>query len=335
MFVAGLVVSLGLVGCGSDDGTSSSPDPVVAEFDVTPASGTMLTDFTFDAGASAFAADDHEYRWDWDNDGNWDTDWSTTATANHRYAFWEGDDFDTVEVKLEVKEGSETDAAVETLIVDTRHGLELDSFVMFGPGNTSTLGSDGTHLWIADWGQPGTGRLYKYDPGTEDSLYSVPSPDSWPTGIEWDGNYLCVTGYLKLRRLNQAAGIVVNDFDVAYSAYGGGLAWDGEVFYFGSHWDIRGGGDGLIHKYAAEGTHLGSYASPRGSLKPMGLAFDGMYLWSKVADRDTLYVLDQEVGNIVWQVPLAAEDVRDLAFIDDYVWVLGYSGGYRLTRLVP
>jgi len=335
LLVLGLAVAIVFIGCGSDDGTTSGGDPVVATLDISPESGTILTDFTFDAGASTFAADDKEYRWDFENDGNWDTDWSMTATAAHRYTFWEGDDFDTVEVKVEVRKGSTTDTAVDTLIVDTRHGQVLDSFVMFGPQNPRGLGSDGTHLWICDWGSPGTGRLFKYDTGTEDSLYSIPSPDIWPGGIEWDGNYICVRGHLRLRRVAAATGDVVNDFEVVYSARGSGLAWDGESFFLGSYREASAGGDGDIHEYAADGTHLGSYGSPRGSLQPTGLAFDGMHLWAKVIGKDTLYVLNPEDGDIIWQVPLADTEVRDMAFIDDYVWVMGYSGGHRLSRLVP
>jgi hypothetical protein len=329
-----LAAAIGLAGCGGDDGTTSDGGGVVAAFDVSPATGTSITDFNFDASASAFSTVGYEYRWDWENDGSWDTDWSTSATVTHRYSFWEGDDFDTVEVKLEVRKGSGSDTALDTLVLDTRHGHVLDEFNLIGgPQNPMGLGSDGTDLWVSDWGAPGTGRLYKYSPITSDSLYSLRGPDTWPGGIEWDGEYLCVTGYLKIRRVNQATGAVVNEFDVVYSSGGSGLAWDGEVFYFPSR-HSGSGGDGKIHKYAADGSHLGSYDSPRGSLYPTGLGYDGRHLWAKVAGIDTLFVLDPEDGDILGLVPIL-EGAWDVAFIDGYLWVLGKTGGYKLSRVVP
>lgn len=335
LLIAGLAISVGLMGCGDDDGTTGTGGDVVAEFDINPSTGTSITDFIFDASAGALAADDQEYRWDWENDGSWDTDWSTSATATHRYSLWEGNDLDTVEVRLEVKKGSKSDTALDTLMVDTRHGLVLGGFyVAGGPQNPKGLGSDGTYLWICDWGAPGTMRLYKYDTGTQDTLYSLLSPDTWPGGIEWDGTYLCVRGHLKLRRLNQATGEVIDEFDVVYSSTGSGLAWDGEIFYFGSY-HTASGGDGQIHKYASDGTHLGSYGSPRGSLYPTGLGYDGLHLWAKIVGSDTLYVMDPEDGEIVDLVPVVGEGVLDVAFLNDYLWILGYSDGYKLSRVVP
>ncbi len=40
-------------------------------------------------------------------------------------------------------------------------------------------------------------------------------------------------------------------------------------------------------------------------------------------------------GAILGPVTTTAADVRDIAFIDDYLWVLGYSGGHKLSRVVP
>jgi hypothetical protein len=334
LVVFGLVALLGLMGCGDDDGTpSGGGGPVSAEFDVTPASGTILTDFSFDAGGSSFAADDYEYRWDWENDGVWDTDWSTAATATHRYDFWEGDDFDTVEVQLAVRKGSSADSAVGRVVIDTRHGLMLESFPVH-PANSSGLGSDGTHLWLADWGSPGTGRIYKYDPSTGDTLYSLQAPDIWPGGVTWDGSYLCVSHNRAISRMDPVTGDVMSSFEVVYSKTHAGLAWDGATFYFASRFKEGTTGDGRIHKYSSDGVHQGSFESPRGSVDPSGLAFDGKHLWAGTIENDTLYVLDPDSGDILWQI-YQDTNPHDLTFIDGYLWTLGYITETRLSRVVP
>ncbi len=64
---------------------NEAPD---ADFVVTPAYGTVVTDFYFDACLSEDLEDPIgalEVRWDWENDGSWDTDWSVEKTASHIY----------------------------------------------------------------------------------------------------------------------------------------------------------------------------------------------------------------------------------------------------------
>ncbi|MFC1499434.1 PKD domain-containing protein [Candidatus Zixiibacteriota bacterium] len=62
--------------------------PPVASFSVSATTGSIATEFAFDASACTDPEDDSsslEIRWDWEGDGTWDTDWSTTRTAV--YAF--------------------------------------------------------------------------------------------------------------------------------------------------------------------------------------------------------------------------------------------------------
>jgi formylglycine-generating enzyme required for sulfatase activity len=63
-------------------------DAPKATFSVTPDSGNISTEFTFDASGCTDTEDstaDLLVRWDWDNSGFWDTDFSTKKTATHRY----------------------------------------------------------------------------------------------------------------------------------------------------------------------------------------------------------------------------------------------------------
>ena len=66
--------------------TDSAP---TALFMVSPTTGTVTTDFAFDATWSSDLEDNLavlQVRWDWESDGAWDTGFTTTKTLTHRYA---------------------------------------------------------------------------------------------------------------------------------------------------------------------------------------------------------------------------------------------------------
>ena len=333
-WVFGIVaVAFTLAGCGDDETTSPGDGvtpTVQARFEVSPASGTIITDFTFNAGASSTSSGSLEFRWDWEGDGIWDTGWSTSATEAHRYSNYGGTQLDTVEVTLEARSGASNDTTTGEVIIDTRHGLVLETFPVH-ISTPSALGSDDTHLWMADWGVPGTRRIYKIETTSGDTLYSILSPDSWPCGVAWDGTNVCVTGNLMLRKLDPLTGAVLVEFAVIYAETPGGLAWDGEKFYHGSAGD-ESGADGYIHQYSAEGVHLASFEAPRGSLHMEGLAFDGTNLWVALRHSDSLYVLDPDDGSIIRTTCVNGRS-GDLAVLGDFVWTL--LGDTVLVRVVP
>jgi hypothetical protein len=328
-----LALAVGFAGCG-DDGTTSPGDgdspTVQSAFDVTPAAGTVITDFVFDASASSTSRDSLEFRWDWENDGAWDTDWVASAVVTHRYSSHGGSQIDTIEVLLEARSGATTDSATGEVIIDARHGLVLETLPVH-VSNPSALGSDDAYLWLADWGVPGTRRLYKVDPASGDTLYSILSPDEWPCGVVWDGACICVTGNRALRKLAPVTGDLLGDFSVVYSEDPGGLAWDGEIFYHGSAGD-ESGADGRIHRYSADGEHLSSFVPPHGSIEIEGLAFDGKDLWVTLASDDTLYVLDPDSGNVLRAVHVSGQS-GDVAVLGDLVWT--HLGDEALARVVP
>lgn len=323
------LLALVLVGCGDDSSTSPRRTDVEAQFDVTPAAGTVITLFTFDAGSSTTTGETIEFRWDWESDGTWDTGWSGTAVATHRYSLYGGTGIDTLEVSLETRSGSVTDTTFREIVIDARHGHILETLVPEAPGMIS-FGNDGTHLWLADWGAPGTGRIYKVDPTTGDSLYSLPSPDHWPCGVTWDGAGLWVSGYLEVRKIDPVTGDILDSFSVIYSKRAGGLAWDGQAFYHSSSGNIN-GADGRIHKYAADGTDLGAFDSPHGDPNLRGLAFDGANLWVTVVNSDSLYVLDSDDGTILRAVYVQSLS-GDVTVLGDYVWC---RAGGPLAKIVP
>ena len=170
----------------------------------------------------------------------------------------------------------------------------MESLPLELPG-VGALGSDGTYLWTTRWhAYTGHGALHKIDPATGDTLLSLATPDLWPGGVASDGDHLCVVGYVKYSgSLDPVTGAEITHFDVIYSTYSAGLAWDGESFFYGS-WKSASGGDGHIHKYAPDGTHLLDFPSPDDSQTPHGVAYDGENLWVTTDITDSLFVMDPE-----------------------------------------
>ncbi|MDT8393564.1 MAG: PKD domain-containing protein [Bacteroidales bacterium] len=61
----------------------------VADFTVSPASGSFLTVFNFDASTSIVGSEDGgilQAQWDWEGDGIFDTEFSTILVKNHKYS---------------------------------------------------------------------------------------------------------------------------------------------------------------------------------------------------------------------------------------------------------
>ncbi len=115
------LISLTLFVSCSDNDSSAGSEEVntnpVANFMVNPESGTVETEFSFDASSSSDAEDENEaleVRFDFDNDGNFETSWNTEKTAIHKYS-----EVGTYSVKLEVKDsGGLVSEKVKTVIVN-------------------------------------------------------------------------------------------------------------------------------------------------------------------------------------------------------------------------
>lgn len=95
---------------------TTSETPPTAAFTADPTSGTIATQFAFDASASSDAQtpdNDLEVRWDWEGDYVWDTDWSVTKTFSHTF-----DQPGTYTVTVEVRDGVDLrDVATRTVTV--------------------------------------------------------------------------------------------------------------------------------------------------------------------------------------------------------------------------
>jgi formylglycine-generating enzyme required for sulfatase activity len=120
----------------------------VASFTVNPTSGTMETDFSFDASGCTDAQDDVsvlEVRWDWESDGTWDTSYSTVKTATHRYGTT-----GTKTIKLEVKDlGGLTDETTRDVSASGSHPPPTPPEMIRVPAGVFTMG-DGAALCAED-----------------------------------------------------------------------------------------------------------------------------------------------------------------------------------------
>lgn len=321
-----LVVALCAAGC-SDSGSDGTT--VEAELNVTPAAGTVITDFVLDASGSTTGARALEFRWDWNGDGTWDTDWSSEATITRRFA--EGG---TLSVYVQVSDGTDTGTTFASVVVDGRHGY-MEYIFDFPPSALPyDLAYDGAHVWVTNW----SWATYKLDAVTGDSLGTIPGNSGWTGGITWDGAYLWTVGYAggtKLFKQDPEDGSIEGSFNAIYSAHSSGLDWDadGGVFYYGSSVGTS-GGDGAIHVYTPDGTHVSSFPSPRGSDDPRGVAFDGVNAWVVIDGSDSLYVVDPSDGDVLRVIDTPGRSAG-IEIVDDHVLVILSGSPARLARVVP
>jgi len=317
-FVAASLVAL--VGCSKDSSSPSDPELTV-ELDVTPSSGTIITDFDCDASGSSVGKRSLECRWDWESDGTWDTGWSGELAVEHRYSAG-----DTIVVTVEVASGEDSDTATDVVVLDVRHGAVVDDVPAGGPA-PRVLEFDGTYLLTANWADD---WIRKLDPATGDSMGAIPSPSQWPNGIVWDGTYLWVSDYVErmlMFKVDPATGDTLLSFPIQYSSFPAGLAWDGEYLYEG----ISGGGAEGIRKYTTAGAYVGAIGTPRGQAI-QGLSYDGLNLWVSVASVDTMYAVDPSDGSVRFCTHVDGL-THDVAVDDEgYIWAV--RGG-QITRVVP
>ncbi len=155
-----------------------------------------------------------------------------------------------------------------------------------GDPNNRGLTWDGTTLWNThhvSWGggrEPGSPPDVAPDlmenrstDGTIISSFELPhSPDAWPQGAAWDGEYLWISDYKHrdITRVDPADGSVLTWFP-SPGPEPRGLAWDGT-----SLWSVD-GADNVIYQMDAFGNVLETWSAPL--TDPYGITFDGEYLW--------------------------------------------------------
>lgn len=259
----------------------------------------------------------------------WDTDWASDAVVTHRFT-----DGDTITVTVQAEEGGYRGTASTEIVVDSRHGYVLEELET--NQRATVMGYHDGSFWTADWSSPC--QIFRIDPATGDTLYSIPAPSLWPVGICSDGADLYVSDFtynrgVEICKVDPADGTMLSHFPVVYTSFPSGLAWDGEYFYHPSWYTPDHDADGLIHKYTADGTEIGTFPCPRGSVVPDAIGYDRRDLWVALNDVDTLYVVNKEDGEVLRTVALP-HGIRDIEVIGDHLWLLMDIRG-NMARLVP
>jgi len=164
-----------------------------AAFDVTPSSGSIHTEFAFDASASSdneTPLADLEVHWDWEGDGQYDTVWSTTKTATHTF-----DLTGTYTVTLEVRDGQGlTSTATHALVViedapptavltiQPSEGITNTVFVLDASGSTDDLTPQGNLEVRWDWEDDGVFDTGWSSDKTATHVFST--PDTYVVAVE-------------------------------------------------------------------------------------------------------------------------------------------------------
>jgi hypothetical protein len=301
--------------------SGSSTDPQDTTVDallvVEPTTGTVLTDFVFDASGTTSTTRSLEYRWDWNDDGEWDTEWSAESVQSHRF------ETDNATVTVEARSGNGSDQSSETLSLDLRHGEIISSLRILEDIIPKDITWDGHQFWIL-------GSI-----GSQDSLYRISSttglitishgpPVSWPNALTWDGSHLWVTDNTggentRLFQINPASGIPTGSFVVEYTNRDSGLDYRDDAFYHGSAIG-NSAGDNRIHKYDHEGNEILAFDTPEGTTGPRGLAYDGESLWVIAYGSESIFVVDADTGDIERSLEIPGHQYKPF-IVDGYLWL--------------
>jgi hypothetical protein len=314
-----------VAGCSDSTSPSAAVDPALA---VDPPTGTVITDFMLTASSRNAGSRALEYRWDFESDGTYDTGWSSESVTYHRYASG-----DTITVTVEARDGGDTGTASATLVLRTDHGTIVDQMTLPPLAEqTSYAGitNDGHDFWVSTW----RGDIYKLSATTCAKIDSIDGLTNWTGGLDYDGEHLWVYENQFVHERDPATGERPSYFAACYSAFVGGVAWDGQRFYVGSDKAGAGDGDGLIHVHSADGAETGTIPTPGGSDSPRGLACDGENLWVVIEGGDTLYCVNPDDGSVRRTVAFDTGH-GDLTVRDGYLWTFTSGSPRQLTKVVP
>ncbi len=155
-------------------------------------------------------------------------------------------------------------------------------------------------------------------------IKSFDSPNSFPTGLAYDGENLCLADRQtdKIYFINPESGEVVREIE-SPAYWTTGLAWDGENLWCA---DIKGGlplsenYDGKIYKINPKtGKVLKTISAPGSS--PRDLAWDGEYLWCVDNRLKKVIQFSPNDGTTIISFHSPANDPRGLAYDGKYLWV--------------
>lgn len=159
---------------------------------------------------------------------------------------------------------------------------------------------------------------------TGEVLTSFTTPGDYPSGLTWDGHHLWVTDFQtdKIYQLDKNGKVLRSIESPAY--WPTGLAFDGKYLW---NSDVKGQipqGDeyhnGKIYKIdPKDGFVLKTITAPTPS--PIGLAWDGSYLWCVDNIHRKLIQFDPNDGTTIKEFPSPAGSPQGITFDGKYLWI--------------
>ncbi|MBN1620644.1 VCBS repeat-containing protein [candidate division WOR-3 bacterium] len=202
------------------------------------------------------------------------------------------------------------------------------------------LAFDGENLWLStsstnsDW-------IWKLDTSDGAVLDSIPVPfipggTYYVKGLAFDGNYLWVFMDLpsanhpdKFYKVDTSDGSVISTFNSPVNNYIGGIAFAEGNIWLSQYHDLN----ILIGIDTVAGTPFDTI--PAQGEQPMGLAYDGQYLWCAEdtgfgATRQEIYKFDPAAGIYTGDfIRNPDNSPRDMTWDGECLWLIGYN-----TRLI-
>jgi hypothetical protein len=148
-----------------------------------------------------------------------------------------------------------------------------------------------------------------------DTLRSIPSPQSCPQGLTYDGTHLwCVDRKSDfIYRVDPANGSITDSIP-SPGYIPRGLAWDGNRL-----WCVDAGEEQI---YAVNPqTQIVEWTIPCPVSRPAGLTYDGQYLWLADYGDDQLHQISTEDGTTIMSLPAPSSNPCGLTFDGTYLWV--------------
>jgi uncharacterized repeat protein (TIGR01451 family) len=212
----------------------------------------------------------------------------------------------TIAFHVDIGDAGIAGATDETLFPDAGPQVAMD-----------TIGSESD--------PPGAGQGSAGGMDLGNIVNDIPSPDTSPNGLAWDGTYLWSTGHATrtIYKLYAPTGAVLSSIPApgasAPLTSPSDLAWDGTYLW---HTDF--GTDMIYRLNSSTGAVITSFAAP--ALDPEGLAWDGTHLWVGCYDTSTIYrVSTAGVVADSFAAPGAAHGADGLAWDGAYLWISGYD----------
>ncbi|MCD4775468.1 MAG: hypothetical protein K8S15_05375 [Candidatus Aegiribacteria sp.] len=148
--------------------------------------------------------------------------------------------------------------------------------------------------------------------GSVNVLSSFYSPDWFPNGLAWDGNYLWLLGghHDTFYKIN-TGGTVISHFTPSEP---GGMNGDGAAFDGTNLWGMfieHTSYPGEVYEYTTSGTYVSSFMCSE--IWQFGMTWDGNNLWVSCRGTQMIYEMSKD-GTILSSFPIPHEGVGDMAW---------------------